>query len=85
MNCLSGRVWEFVETAAFGCPAAPAADWPVPRKFSAEMTDLEHERHGFHGSWCGQTNQSPFGRRTAEGGCPHTIVPHVAAWTTQAL
>ena len=28
MNCLSGSVSEFVETAAFGCPAAGAADWP---------------------------------------------------------
>ena len=28
MNCLSGRVSEFVETATFGCPAAPAADRP---------------------------------------------------------
>jgi hypothetical protein len=70
MNCLSGRVSEFVETAAFGCPAAPAADWPVPRKFSAEMTDLEHERHGFHGRCAAKQTSRPSG-----DGQPKAAVP----------
>ena len=69
MNCPSGRVSEFVETAVFGCPAAGAAGL-VPRKFSTEMTDFEHERHGFCGSCAGQKTNRPSG-----DGQPKAAVP----------
>jgi hypothetical protein len=35
----AGILKNFVETAAFGCPAAPAAVLPLAQKFNAEMTD----------------------------------------------
>jgi hypothetical protein len=55
----------FAETAAFGCLAARAA-------FNAEMTDTRAAKKRL--SWQqGSENRRPFGRRTAEGGCPHKI------------
>jgi hypothetical protein len=46
---------------------------PLHWKFNAEITYIaSRERNDFQGSGAGK-KKSPFGRRTAEGGCPHIV------------
>ena len=44
----------------------------LSRKINVQVTDIEQRKHGVYGS--SGDKQSPFGRWTAEGGCPHMFI-----------
>ena len=67
-----------METAAFGCPATRAAVFSPCRRSSICNDILSSNGNSIH--VVGRAKESPLGRRTAEGGCPHMISSSVADW-----
>jgi len=75
---------DFVETAAIGCPTARAAEFAPCTGNSMLRWRMSSREGTVHGS---RTKSRPFGRRTAEGGCPHIhlVSPLLAQDQRQAI
>jgi hypothetical protein len=85
MNCISGRVSEFLETAAFGCPAAGAADWPRAPEIQCWDDGLRSTRGTAFLLVVRPQTSRPSGDEQPKAAVPTQKSRHIAAWTTEAL